>query len=101
MTNPSTDGLRPKPCPGEGTTIVTLANGNTAGVDSSIADLVQVLNNNGYPTKASCSGHGFRPASIILSDGRELHIARNFEEGRLIDSLFPYEALGWQEETNK
>jgi len=36
------------------------------GVDSCIADFVQMLNDNGIETVASCCGHGKQPASIIL-----------------------------------
>ena len=66
----------------------------TVWCDPEIADLVRVLNENGFPTKASCSGHGHRPGSIILRDGRELHIARNRDEGRMIEALFPIDING-------
>lgn len=63
--------------------------GKIVWVDESIASLVQVLNDAGFTTVASCSGHGHRPGNIALSDGRELIIARDFSEGRMIDKLFP------------
>ena len=58
-------------------------------IDSCIHDLVRVLNENGFATRASCCGHGRRPGNIALADGRELVIARNYEEGRAIDKMFP------------
>ena len=63
-------------------------------VDEPIADLVRVLNENGYPTVASCSGHGFRPGNIALRGGRELIIARDHAEARKIDALFPLDING-------
>ena len=59
----------------------------TIWCDPEIADLVLALNNAGIQTVASCSGHGERPGNIALSDGRELIIARNWEEGREIERL--------------
>lgn len=58
-------------------------------IDSCVYDLVKVLNENGFVTIASCCGHGRRPGNIALADGRELVIARNYEEGRKIDKIFP------------
>lgn len=63
-------------------------------VDVEIAPIVAALNAAGVETRASCSGHGYRPASIILWDGREIHIARNYAEGRMIDALFPIDING-------
>jgi hypothetical protein len=68
--------------------------GRTIEVDVEIAPLVRALNDGGIATRASCSGHGFRPGSIILADGRELHIARNREEGRMFERLFPLNING-------
>lgn len=68
--------------------------GRSVEVDIEIANLVRLLNDGGFPTKASCSGHGFRPADIALSDGREIIIARNYEEARFINSLFPLNING-------
>ena len=69
---------------GQAVEILTIG-GQPVEVDIEIADLVRVLNENGYPTRASCSGHGRVPASIILRDGRELHIVNNRDEGRMIE----------------
>lgn len=56
--------------------------------DPEIADLVSALNEAGIRTVASCSGHGHRPGNIMLADGRELVIARDFDEARKIDTMF-------------
>lgn len=56
------------------------------GVDTCIAPIITALNAVGVSTIASCCGHNKRPGNIALRDGRELIIARNFEEARLIDS---------------
>lgn len=61
----------------------------TVWCDPEIADLVSALNKAGIRTIASCSGHGHRPGNIMLADGRELVIARDFDEARKIDAMFP------------
>lgn len=61
----------------------------TVWCDPCIADLVRALNSAGLRTVASCCGHGRRPTIISLADGRELVVARSFEEARKIDALFP------------
>ena len=63
-------------------------------VDACIAPIVKALNDAGVVTIASCCGHGHRPGGIILGDGREVIIARNFDEGRAIDALFPLNIQG-------
>ena len=57
------------------------------GVDSCIASFVQKLNGAGITTIASCCGHDKRPGSIILEDGMELIIAKDWDEGRRIDEI--------------
>lgn len=79
---------------GEEPTIVLQTERGPIGVDASIAPIVDALNKAGAPTIASCSGHGHRPGNIALRDGRELIIARNYEEARLIDRLFPIGSNG-------
>jgi hypothetical protein len=64
-------------------------NGKIITVDKCISDLVELLNNNGYGTVASCCGHGKRPGNIALEDGRELMIMRNFKEARNLEKIFP------------
>lgn len=60
------------------------------GVDACIAPLVHALNSHaGVTTIASCCGHGNRPGSIILADGRELIVAPDFETARKVDDTFP------------
>ena len=63
-------------------------------VDVEIAPIVRALNGVGIRTRASCSGHGYRPANIVLCDGREIIIARDFAEARKIDALFPIDING-------
>lgn len=70
----------------------------TVWCDPEIVDLVKALNDAGISTVASCSGHGHRPGSIILKDGRELIIAKDFDEARKIDDLFPVDINGHHRE---
>lgn len=60
----------------------------TIPVDPCIAPIVQALNDAGIATIASCCGHGKRPGSIALADGREIILAANFEEAREVDRAF-------------
>lgn len=66
----------------------------TIWCDPEIADLVRALNDGGVRTIASCSGHGARPGNIALEDGRELIIARNFDEARIIERAVPQDING-------
>ena len=59
------------------------------GIDGCIASLVEYLNQGGFATVASCCGHGRRPGTIILEDGRELWIVPDYETGRRLDKAFP------------
>lgn len=68
--------------------------GRHRGIDACIAPLVAVLNYNGFPTVASCCGHGHRPGSIILEDGREFIIAPDRETAAVIEQAFPVTAYG-------
>lgn len=63
--------------------------GGVADVDSCIVPLVRALDDAGIRTIASCCGHGHRPGSIAIEDGRELLIARNFNEARALTAGFP------------
>lgn len=74
--------------------VLEVAANPTVGCDPEIAPLVAALNLAGLKTIASCSGHGHRPGNIALSDGREIIIARNFEEARQIGRLFPLDIHG-------
>ncbi len=73
---------------------IITASGKVGSADPCIAKLVQGLNDIGFETIASCCGHGHRPGSVILKDGREFVIARNWEEAREIDKLFPIDING-------
>jgi len=67
---------------------VTLADGKQGWCDPEIKDVVQALNDIGLQTIASCSGHGHRPSTIALVDGREILILRNYAEARQVGRLF-------------
>jgi len=64
------------------------------GIDSCIHNLVKILNDNDIVTVASCCGHGNRSGNIALADGRELIIAKNFEEARNIDKFIGIDIHG-------
>ena len=72
-----------------GNTRILKLNGKSRAIDNCIFDLVKILNKNGIKTVACCCGHNKRPGNIALDDGRELIMARNYEEGRAIDKAFP------------
>lgn len=78
---------------GQDVEILTL-DGRQVEVDLEIAPIVFALNAAGVVTKAACSGHGRRPGNIALRDGREIIIARDFDEARKIDKLFPLDING-------
>lgn len=58
-------------------------------LDPCITKLVLALNATGFPTTASCCGHGVRPAMVMLTDGRELLVLRDWKEARTLDHLWP------------
>lgn len=62
--------------------------------DPEIFDIVKALSDGGVKTVASCSGHGYRPGSIALSDGRWIVIAKDKSEFDFIESFFPYDING-------
>lgn len=66
----------------------------TIWCDPCIAPLVRALNASGIPTSASCCGHGHRPATIMLADGRELVIAPDHTVAEQIGALFPIDING-------
>lgn len=68
--------------------------GRTVEVDAEIAPIVAALNTVGMETVASCSGHGHRPGCIALKDGRQIIIARDFDEAATINALFPVDING-------
>jgi hypothetical protein len=73
----------------QGNTEPVYANGDVRDVDHCIAPIVKALNEAGVATIACCCGHGVRPGNIALVDGRELILARNYEEARAVDRAFP------------
>jgi len=58
-------------------------------VDACIAPLVAALNDAGFRTVASCCGHGRRPGSIALADGRCLSIYADRAEWERAEGLWP------------
>lgn len=60
-----------------------------APIDPCIAQVVAALNDAGIPTTSSCCGHGNRPGTISLGDGREILIMCDFAEARRTDHLWP------------
>jgi hypothetical protein len=71
-----------------GDTVTIEVEGRRFAVDRCIADLVRGLNLAGVRTVASCCGHGRRPGSIILADGREFIIAPDYETARKVEWAF-------------
>jgi len=57
--------------------------------DPCLVPIVKALNDGGVRTVASCCGHGKRPGTIALADGRWLVIAADRAENERIDDLFP------------
>lgn len=62
--------------------------------DPCIAPIVKALNDAGIKTIASCCGHGHRPPSIILADHSWLIIAKDIDEAKRINALFPTDING-------
>lgn len=60
-----------------------------AGIDACLIPIIHALNAAGITTVASCCGHGRRPGNIMLEDGRELMVFRNYKTSRAADKLFP------------
>ena len=68
--------------------------GRRIEVDVEIAPIVAALNAAGVETKASCSGHSYRPATIALGDGRWIVVAKDMAEFKMIEALFPTDING-------
>lgn len=68
--------------------------GRVFEVDADIASIVRALNEFGIRTRASCSGHGFRPGRISLADGRELFVMPSYEVATWFDMQFPRDING-------
>lgn len=59
--------------------------GRVRDIDCCIAAVVAALNAGGIRTVASCCGHGRKPGSIALDDGRWLLILDDDEARRYLD----------------
>lgn len=64
------------------------------GIDPCLMPLIASLNGAGFKTIASCCGHGFLPASVILEDGREVIVARSWKEARMMTNVIGYNING-------
>lgn len=72
-----------------GNTVCIEIDGQPIDVDRCIAPIVAALNACGMKTRASCCGHGEQPGNIALWDGREIIIAANHEQARVVSAAFP------------
>jgi len=63
------------------------------GIDPCLNGIITALNKGGIKTIASCCGHGRQPGSIILEDGRELIIVRDFETARMMEKKLEYRGI--------
>lgn len=63
-------------------------------IDKCLIPFIEALNNIGLKTIASCCGHGRRPGSIALEDGKEIAIFETFEDARKMDMLFKMSITG-------
>ena len=59
-----------------------------ANIDSCIANIVSALQKGGINMRASCCGHNKRPSNIVLEDGREIFIVRDYDTARKTDKFF-------------
>lgn len=73
----------------QGEIVRLFLNGDWRDVDMCISNIVAALNDGGATTIASCCGHGQRTGNISLADGRELIVARDYDEARLFDKVTP------------
>ena len=64
-----------------------------SGIDPCLDNIIKALNNNGIETVASCCGHGRQPGSIILKDGREIIIVRDFKTAREVEKKLQYPGI--------
>ena len=64
-----------------------------SGIDPCLNNIIKALNNGGIKTVASCCGHGRQPGNIMLEDGRELIIVRDFKTARQIEKNLQYPGI--------
>lgn len=57
--------------------------------DPCLEPLVRALNDGGLQTIASCCGHGRRPASVVLADGRVVAVFDSLDDEALATSTWP------------
>lgn len=69
-----------------GTTVRVRTAERIVDVDECIAHMVQALNDAGFPTIASCCGHGRIPTTIAIADDRWIVIVSRAEMERIVDS---------------
>jgi len=68
---------------------IKLTDGTIKSCDECIQSIVQLFNDYGLQTTASCCGHEKQNGSIVLKDGREIMIIKKYKDARMIDLLFP------------
>lgn len=61
----------------------------TVWCDPGVVDLVKALNGAGIATAWSCDGHGHRPATVGLKDGRQLLVLESLDALTSISHLWP------------
>lgn len=61
----------------------------TVWCDPGVVDLVRALNAAGIATVWSCDGHGHRPATVGLKDGRQLLVLESLDALTSISHLWP------------
>jgi hypothetical protein len=93
--NDAHDGCPCKTAPNREAAMVTIrrdATGKpTIWCDPCIAPLVAALNDAGYPTVASCCGHGTLASTIALTDGRWLTLSETQPADEILWALRPME----------
>jgi hypothetical protein len=57
-------------------------------IDRCIAPIVKALNDGGVATIACCCGHKRGFGNIVLEDGREILLCKNYDQARQIDDMF-------------
>ena len=66
---------------------IKLTDGQYKSCDECIQPFVQLLNDNGFQTVASCCGHNKQPTRISLKDKREILIM-NYNDAQMVCNLF-------------
>lgn len=66
----------------------------TIWCDPEVVWLVKLLNDGGVPTVASCSGHGYQPPTVALSDGRVLVVLDDLDALARVNVVFGFDING-------